>query len=97
MSYRKGRSFEYQVRDMMSRGGWLVIRAARSKPVDLICIKDGKVALVECKYDTYISKKEKEALKGMAERYGAIPILAYRFKRKGLSIVDLRSGERFKV
>jgi Holliday junction resolvase len=49
VSYRKGRRLEYVVRDMFRRRGWFVVRAAASKPVDLVCIKNGEIALVECK------------------------------------------------
>jgi Holliday junction resolvase len=41
---------EYVVRDMFRRRGWFVVRAAASKPVDLVCLKGGEVVLVECKY-----------------------------------------------
>jgi DNA primase large subunit len=50
VSYRKGRRLEYVVRDMFRRRGWFVVRAAASKPVDLVCLKGGKTVLVECKY-----------------------------------------------
>jgi Holliday junction resolvase len=41
---------EYVVRDMFRRRGWFVVRAAASKPVDLVCLKSGDIVLVECKY-----------------------------------------------
>jgi hypothetical protein len=50
VSYRRGRRLEYVVRDMFRRRGWFVVRAAASKPVDLVCLKSGAIALVECKY-----------------------------------------------
>lgn len=97
MSYRKGRGFEYEVRDLMSKNGWLVVRAARSKPVDLVCIKSGKVVLIECKYGNYISKKERDNLRRMAKRYGAIAVLAYRFKgKKKISMIDLMVNKEFR-
>jgi Holliday junction resolvase len=49
VNYRKGRRLEYVVRDMFRRRRWFVVRAAASKPVDLVCIKNGEIALVECK------------------------------------------------
>jgi hypothetical protein len=39
VSYRKGRRLEYVVRDMFRRRGWFVVRAAASKPVDLVCLR----------------------------------------------------------
>jgi Holliday junction resolvase len=59
VSYRKGRRLEYVVRDMFRRRGWFVVRAAASKPVDLVCLKDGEVVLVECEYGVRGVKQEK--------------------------------------
>jgi Holliday junction resolvase len=59
VSYRSGRRLEYVVRDMFSRGGWFVVMAAASKPVDLVCLKSGEIALVECKYGVRGVKQEK--------------------------------------
>ena len=47
--YAKGRRFEYRVRDAFLQNGYVVIRAAQSKPVDLVCLKEGKSVPVECK------------------------------------------------
>jgi Holliday junction resolvase len=59
VSYRSGRRLEYVVRDMFRRRGWFVVRAAASKPVDLVCLKDGEIVLVECKYGVRDVKQEK--------------------------------------
>jgi Holliday junction resolvase len=59
VSYRKGRRLEYVVRDMFRRRGWFVVRAAASKPVDLVCLKGGDIVLVECKYGVRGVKQEK--------------------------------------
>jgi Holliday junction resolvase len=59
VSYRKGRRLEYVVRDMFRRRGWFVVRAAASKPVDLVCLKNGEVVLVECKYGVRGVEQEK--------------------------------------
>ena len=50
VSYRRGRRLEYVVRDMFRRRGWFVVRVAASKPVDLVCLKGGKVVRVEFYY-----------------------------------------------
>jgi hypothetical protein len=50
VSYRRGRRLKYVVRDMFRRRGCFVVRAAASKPVDLVCLRGGEVVLVECKY-----------------------------------------------
>lgn len=82
MGYRSGRRFEYEVRDYFEKRGWLVIRAARSKPVDLVCIRGGRTVLVECKYaGGRLSKDERRDLWRMARRYGVRVVIAYRRKR----------------
>jgi len=53
MSYRKGRRLEWKVREIFRRRGWVVVRAAASKPVDLVCLKGrmgrrSRVVFVEC-------------------------------------------------
>lgn len=76
--YKKGRRWEYKVRDHFKSQGWLVIRAAGSKPLDLVCLKQGKKpALVECKTKNYLTKSEKEKLLGMAKQADATPILVF--------------------
>jgi len=65
--YEKGKSFEKYVKKLLKRQGYLVIRAASSKPIDLVAIKDGKVILVECKFRNYLSPEDKEKLRKIAE------------------------------
>ena len=82
MGYRSGRRFEYEVRDYFERRGWLVIRAARSRPVDLVCIKGGRAMLVECKYaGGRVLKDERKALEKIGRRYGVDVVVARRKKR----------------
>ncbi len=45
------RRFEYKVRDLFNRSGWVVVRAAASKPVDLVCMRRVHMVLVECTYN----------------------------------------------
>lgn len=48
--YKKGRRWEYEVRDRLIRHGWTVLRMAGSKPVDLIAIQPFTTPLaVECR------------------------------------------------
>ncbi|MEM2233754.1 MAG: hypothetical protein QXP81_09485 [Nitrososphaerota archaeon] len=69
------------------RDGWLVVRAARSKPVDLVCIRDGKVVLVECKYaGGRLTRKRREFLEGIARRFGVEVLVAFKKKRRGMVI-----------
>ncbi|GBC71236.1 hypothetical protein HRbin02_01016 [Candidatus Calditenuaceae archaeon HR02] len=91
MSYRRGRRFEYEVRDYFGSRGWLVIRAARSKPVDLVCIKGGRVVLVECRYaGGRLTRSERRSLARMARRYRVGVIIAHRRVRGGLELTTVK-------
>lgn len=47
---RRGTRTEYSVRDMFREAGWAVIRSGGSLgPVDLVCMKEGDVVLVQVK------------------------------------------------
>jgi hypothetical protein len=72
-SYKKGRQFEYRVRDELLKLGLIVFRTAKSSgkprntdtpypPVDLIAFtRDGRVLFVECKAGKYYGGyKQKE-------------------------------------
>ncbi len=70
------------MRDIFRRQGFLVIRAAQSKPIDLVCMKDGKAMLIECKAGrSFLGKDRKKELLGLSEQAGAQVILARRKKR----------------
>jgi Holliday junction resolvase len=97
MSYRKGRRLEYVVRDMFRRRGWFVVRAAASKPVDLVCLKSGEIALVECKYGVKgVRWAELAPLLDAAERTNAKPILAIAEKRGRVKMIDVGRWADFK-
>ncbi len=97
MSYRKGRRLEYAVRDIFQRRGWVVVRSARSKPVDLVCMKEGRSVLVECKYSrAYVRFKEVEPLLELAEKAGAEPVVALAEKRGKIEMKNIRTGEPFR-
>jgi Holliday junction resolvase len=65
--------------------GWFVVRAAASKPVDLVCLKNGEIALVECKYGVKgVRWAELAPLLDAAERTNAKPSTSHRREeRKG--------------
>jgi Holliday junction resolvase len=97
MSYRKGRRLEYVVRDMFRRRGWFVVRAAASKPVDLVCIKNGEIVLVECKYGVRgVRWAELAPLLEAAERAKAKPVLAITEKRRRVKMIDAGRWTDFK-
>jgi Holliday junction resolvase len=97
MSYRKGRRLEYVVRDMFRRRGWFVVRAAASKPVDLVCLKGGDIVLVECKYGVRgVRWAELAPLLDAAEKADVRPVLAIAEKRGRVKIIDVESWADFK-
>lgn len=80
--YKKGRVFEYRVRDDKKRQGYFVLRSPMSKsPVDLVAIKHGAVEFIQCKTSReYFRQDERKTLIELAESVGTIPVLAYRGK-----------------
>lgn len=96
-NYEKGRRFEYRVRDMFKEHGFVVIRAAKSKPVDLVCLKKGTSILVECKIrKSSLGKNGKEVLLNMAKISKAVPVLAYREKRK-VKLLNVETNNQFSL
>jgi len=62
-NYRKGRRYEYSVKQKLEELGWTVWRLAGSKPVDLIAFRAHKdrpteIAVIECKNYFNISVSE---------------------------------------
>ena len=91
--FRKGRRFEYKVRDKLIKAGFRVFRCAGSKPIDLIAISknsDGKpiVLLIECKKSCILPERERRKLIRLAKETGGIPIFAYP-DRKSIILYDL--------
>ncbi|TMI53161.1 hypothetical protein E6H13_04850 [Candidatus Bathyarchaeota archaeon] len=91
-NYETGRRLEYRIRDIFRREGYLVIRAAQSKPIDLVCMRDGRS---ECKTDrSWLGKDRKKELLGLAEQAGTPIILAKR-KRRKVELTNLADGKMF--
>ncbi len=89
-SYAKGRRLEYRVRDLFKKNGFIVIRAARSMPIDLVCLRDGESLFIECKSrKSEFGEEKKKELLDLAKVAGAKPVLAYRHKRK-IYLVDVK-------
>jgi len=94
-NYETGRRLEYRIRDIFRREGYLVIRAAQSKPIDLVCMKDGKSLLIECKAGrSFLGKDRKKELLGLAEQAGTPIILAKR-RRRRVELTNLANGKLF--
>jgi Holliday junction resolvase len=102
MSYRKGRRLEWKVREIFRRRGWVVVRAAASKPVDLVCLKGrmgrrSRVVLVECKYGGGgVTWKDVKPLIDLAEKANAKPVLAVQEKYGRVRMVDVDGWEAFR-
>jgi Holliday junction resolvase len=80
---------------MFKDKGFIVIRAARSAPVDLVCLKNGDSLLIECKANkSEFGEKNREELLKMAKNAGAKAILAYRDKSK-IFLIDVWKNSRF--
>jgi Holliday junction resolvase len=93
VSYSSGRRFEWSVRSVLESYGWVTVRAARSKPVDLVALKDGRILLIECKYNARISSKRMDYLKKLAEKAGAKPLLAVKKKyERSITFIDVDAG-----
>jgi len=83
-NYEAGRRLEYRVRDMFRKQGYLVIRAAQSKPIDLVALRNGRTLLVECKAGgSYLGQDRKRELLSLAALTGATIVIATRRKRQG--------------
>lgn len=96
--YRKGRAFEYRVRDFLRSCGWWVLRSPQSKsPVDLVALKPGRVLMVQCKSGSGLSTDERQTLFDLASSVSAIPILADRKNSRGTRFMRIgrRPGEYF--
>ncbi len=68
------------------------MRAAQSKPIDLVCIRNGRTVLVECKAGrSFLGDERKEELLGISEATGASIVLARR-KRRRVELTNMADG-----
>lgn len=92
-NYETGRRLEYRIRDLFRKRGYFVIRAAQSKPIDLVCIRNGRTVLVECKAGTsFLGAERKKELLEIAQQAGAPVVLAKRRRRK-VELTKLDDGQ----
>jgi len=93
MSYKRGRAFEYRVRDIFREYGYECDRKAASSPYDLLVHKNGKtIFLGECKktrvHDCiYVSKDDVAKLLEESRKHSAIPLLLYGFDRTPVFVI----------
>jgi len=92
-NYEAGRRLEYRVRDIFRKQGFLVIRAAQSKPIDLVCMKDGRSMLIECKAGrSFLGEDRRKELLSLSDQAGAVMVLARRRKRS-VELTKLVDGQ----
>ncbi|NPA62002.1 MAG: hypothetical protein GXN95_00415 [Methanococci archaeon] len=81
--YRKGSSFERELKKLLEEEGFAVVRSAGSKGVDIIAGKDGKILIFECKSSSkskfYINREDIEKLITFSKVFGGTPYLAVKF------------------
>lgn len=93
MAYKKGYTFERELKLKLGQDGWRVIRSGGSKKPDLIAGKDGKVIIIECKVTKnskiYLEKDEVNHLKDIARAFGADAMYAIKRTNCGMNLVSL--------
>lgn len=88
--YKRGRAFEYAVRDRLRALGWVVLRSPASKsPLDLMAVRHGAVAFVQCKVNGQCPPAEWNELFDLADSCGAVPVLAWREGARGLGLARM--------
>jgi len=95
VSYRKGRKFEYRVRNyLIDMGEYFVLRSPRSGgPADLVAVKMGSLLFVQCKLWGCITKKDKAELITLSNNVGAVPVLAYKNISNDVILRNLNNEE----
>ena len=84
MSYRKGASFEYRIKNDLEKNGYYVMRSAGSHGiVDLIALKFGEMLLIQAKSNSLIlNYQEWNAVVKLSRDVGGTPIHALKVGRK---------------
>ncbi len=75
-NYLRGYFFERRLRLFLEKLGWVVIRAGKSGPVDLVALKNGTILFIECKEGNSRLRKEQKANEiELAKKAGATLLL----------------------
>lgn len=86
--YRKGSTFERELKKKLENHGFAVIRSAGSHGVDLIAGKKGNTIVLECKSTSkdkyYIPNEDVEKLVEFSDIFGGTPYIALKIKGKCL-------------
>lgn len=82
-NYRRGRRFEYEVKQYIEDRGWKAYRTAGSHgEADIIGIKDNVTLLIQCKYNIKPTKQEKEKLFNLDSDTGGNVIVTVAYKKE---------------
>lgn len=97
--YRRGRQFEYAVRDLLRGAGFFAQRSPASKsPVDILAVRTGAVWMVQCKRAGQLGVADWNELFETATRAGAVPVLATcecgRGSTKFFELTDRKDGSK---
>lgn len=96
--YRLGRHFEYRVRDDMRKKDYFVLRSPRSgSPVDLVCIKKGKIIFIQCKRGGNFGVTEWNIFYELCKSVHALPILVSTPEGRGIKyhlLLGLKDGSK---
>ncbi len=88
--YRRGRRFEYRVRDVLKERGYFVMRSPASRsPIDLVAIEKGIVLFVQCKVGGELPPAGWNDIYDLAISAGAIPLLAARDGFRDIEFMQL--------
>jgi len=91
LSYKVGRRFEYRVRDLLTKHGYFVVRAAASKGIaDLVALKLSMLPLlVQSKMHGVLGKDEWDMLFDVSTAHGAVPIFARKDAKRRVELFRL--------
>ena len=96
-NYQRGASFERRVKAILEREGFAVVRSAGShSPADLVAMRGGELAIIQCKRDGKLGPSEWNEFVEFCAKAGGVPILASVDGRKVLleRITGIKAGGR---
>lgn len=96
-NYKKGRNYEYYVKEKLEKAGFFVVRSAGSHGVfDLIAVDlKGNIYGIQVRKNGYLSKNEIEEIKHIVKTYKITPILAHNKNGNGWSFEFIKCGEAY--
>ncbi len=91
--YKKGYEFERALKHKLESDGWVVIRSGGSKKPDLVCARNGKILVIECKATAadiiYLEKEEVRHLEKVAQAFGGECVYYVKKNNAGWRLVPI--------